>query len=100
MATITKKLNTVQMHELTAVLKQMLIDSISCGGDIEWYKEASMDDYFAGCYEQLWDGDTRLGEGINTISNFFILNEDTREDIEMCFIIARYEAIKEIEEDE
>lgn len=99
MAIIKTKFNAYQTIELTNVLRNMLVESIECGGDIEWYREASMDDYFNE-YQEIWDGDTRIGEGIDTISSQFVLNDETREDFEICFNTALDEAIKEVEENE
>jgi hypothetical protein len=63
-----------------------------------------MNDYFGGGFEEIYnETDEKVGEGLNTISHSFVLNDNTRADFESAFEQARDEAfearLKEIAEE-
>ena len=86
---ITKELNGLQFNELVNHMYNCLLESMAVCDDIAWYESCSMDDYFTQ-WDEIWDeGDNLVGEGLDTISHKFLLDDETRGDFENAFKIAR-----------
>jgi len=93
---ISNNINGFQFNELRDYMQNCIEESIAAldSSDtehIEWYKDCEMEDYFAE-WQEIWDGDTKIGEGLDTLTHKFVLNDDTRDDFERAFEEARDEA--------
>lgn len=64
------------------------------GKTAEWLQCCTMDEYFYE-WEEIWNGDTHVGIGLDLISKAVVLNDDTRDDFETCFDTARDNAFSE-----
>lgn len=103
MKIITKNISALEFIELRDYMRNCLDESIKCVNDslahISWYETCEMEDYFAQ-WQEIWDeDDTYIGDGLDTISNKFVINEDTREDFVNAFNDARDEAYEEAYKD-
>ena len=100
---IASKLNGFQRVELINAMNMAIEESIKAiegtkdeQESFAWYKECKMDEYFH--WQELWNNDVKVGEGIDTIAHKFILNDETRQDFEECFEQARDQAIENTKE--
>lgn len=96
---ITENITAIQYNELREFMQNCIKESINSldSHDVEhiaWYEDCSMDDYFT-MWTEIWDNDTMVGEGLDTIAHKFILNDDTRSDFENAFKEARDAAYEE-----
>lgn len=97
---ISTELSSTQYHELKNFMKGCITEPLNTVDDhdtekIMWYKDCEMGDYFTEWTEIYDDSDDKIGEGLDTISSYFILNDDTRADFECAFDEARDEAYTE-----
>lgn len=100
---ITENINSLQFIELRDYMQNMLKDSMKALDahnveDIDWYKDCTMNDYFQ-MWEEIWNDDVLVGEGIDTIAHSFVLNDNTRTDFQNAFEQARNAAYEEVYED-
>lgn len=100
--TITNNINGLQFNELCDFMKRLICESLYALNGlsdkeelVNWYETCTMDDYFTE-WNQLWDeNDNLIGEGLDTISSKFVLNDNTRADFERAFTQARDAALEE-----
>lgn len=91
---IDKNIDALKFNELRDFMYHRICESIDCldknqTEQISWYKDCGMYDYFND-FSEIWDeNDEKIGVGIDTIANQFILNEDTCEDFKTAFLSAR-----------
>lgn len=105
MKVINCNMSTLSFNELRDFMQRMVYESlVSLDGlsdkeaHVKWYETCSMDDYFTE-WDHIWDDDENLiGEGLDTISSKFILNDNTRADFEKAFSQARNAALDEYKE--
>lgn len=104
---ITNNINGLQFNELCDFMKRLICESLYALSGlsnkeelVEMYETCTMDDYFTE-WDQLWDEDEVdgfIGEGLDTISSKFVLNDETRADFEKAFSLARDAALQEYKE--
>ena len=100
---ITSNINSLQFNELRDTMQDSIKQSMEYldSHDAEhlmWYEDCSMEDYFT-MWTEIWDDDTLVGEGLETIAHKFVLNNDTRSDFENAFAQARDAAFEEYMKD-
>ena len=99
---IDSNISGTDFHNLIPILKGYIEESIhtACNEEIiDNYRSMSIDDYYAGGYEDIWDdNDECVGTGIRAIFADFVMNDNTRPDLEKAFIIARDQAFNEYDE--
>lgn len=96
---ITDIISTMQFIELRDYMQNLISESMKAldshdAKSVMWYRDCSLDDYFTE-WQEIWDGDVKVGEGIGTIAHKFVLNDDTRADFERAFEEAREAAYEE-----
>lgn len=91
MKIVDKKLNSFERVELQDMMIDMLQESYdTCPDDSKsFYDDCQFDDYFGGGLQEIWNEEGKVGEGIDCISTQYVLNEETREDFEELFEIAK-----------
>ena len=105
MKVINSNISALSFNELRDFMRRLVYESlVSLDGLsnketlVELYETCSMDNYFTE-WDLIWDDDGNLiGEGLDTISSNFILNDNTRADFEKAFNQARNAAISEYKE--
>lgn len=89
---ITSSLSTQVFNELVHYMRDCLEDSlsrvISDESSIEWYKTCSFEEYF-NQFQEIWDGDVHVGDGLDIISHKIVLNDDTHAAFVLAFAAAR-----------
>lgn len=99
---IDSNISNTDFQNLIHVLKGYIEESINtaCNEEIiDNYRSMSIDDYYAGGYEDIWnENDEWVGSGVRAIFADFVINDNTRSDLEKAFIIARDQAFKEFDE--
>ena len=100
---ITENINSLQFIELRDCMQQCIEESMKAldsrdAESLMWYEDCSMNDYFYELQE-IYDDGTRVGEGIDTNSHSFVLNDDTRIDFENAFEQARDAAFESVMKD-
>ena len=102
MKIIDSNISGTYFHNLIHVLKGYIEESINtaCNEEIiDYYRGMTIDDYYSGGYEDIWnENDELIGSGVRAIFADFVMNENTRPDLEKAFIIARDQAFKEYDE--
>lgn len=96
---ITDIISTMQFNELRDYMQNLISESMKAldshdAESVMWYKDCSMDEYFTE-WQEIWDGDVKVGEGICTIAHNFVLNDNTHADFENAFAEARETAYEE-----
>lgn len=88
----TTNINSILYVEVVNYFRGLLKESIqACDKeDVITYKETTLEDYYGGCWD-LYHQDGEDIEGINIISEFIVLNDDTRSELERAFEQARDE---------
>ena len=103
MGIIKEKLTALQFNELEDFLQTVVLrESFATWAEdkIEYLATVEMDDYFLPEYPEFETDDGEyLGKGIDTISNKYILNDETRDDIVRAFNMARDAAYEEWKEE-
>lgn len=99
MIMITTSINSFLYVEVINYFKGLLKESISaCSSnkmDVTEYKAITLAEYYGGNgWDKSSDEDGNDVEGIDIISDFIVLNDETRPDIERAFEEARDEEIK------
>jgi len=99
---ITNNINGLQFNELCDFMKRLIRESLyALNGlsdkekHVNWYETCTMDDYFTEWDQLLDENDNLIGEGLDTISSKFVLNDNTRADFERAFTQARDAALEE-----
>ena len=104
MATIKTTLTVIEEVELIETIENLINESIKyCPAeDRGFYETMTFEDYKNSLVEEIWnEDDEMIGEGINTIAHKFVINDETKAQIEGCFRQARDEAWAEyLEESE
>ena len=99
---IDSNISGTQFDDLVVALQVYIEESINAAFNeeiIDNYREMTIDEYYAGGYDEIWnDNDELLGTGIHTVYSDYIMNEDTRPLIEKAFIMARDYAFKNHDE--
>lgn len=95
---ITENINGILFNELRDYMQSMIYESMKALGtnqteELLWYEDCTMEEYFHE-WQEIWDEDTKVGEGIDTIAHRFVLNDDTRADFEIAFKHARDDAFE------
>ena len=101
---IDSNISALDCNELRDFMKGLICESLyALNGlsdkeeHVKWYETCTMDEYFTE-WDQLWDEDENdefVGEGLDTISSKFVLNDNTRADFERAFSQARDAALEE-----
>lgn len=92
----TSGINSVIYVEIVSFFRNLLKESIeACSSnkmDVTEYKTISLDEYYEGNgWDRTSDEDGNDVEGVDIISDFIILNNETRSDLERAFEEARDE---------
>ena len=90
----TTSINTTLYVEVVSFFRNLLRESIqACAAEnVIEYKTITIDDFYSDW--DILDQDGEDIEGINIISDFIVLNDDTRADLERAFEEARHEEIE------
>ena len=90
----TTSINSILYLEVVSFFRNLLRESIqACAPeDVIEYKTITIDDFYSDW--DILDQDGEDIEGINIISEFIVLNDDTRADLERAFEEARDEEVE------
>lgn len=96
---IENALTALQFAELERFMFNVISESMKslppCGRKgVVWYKGCGFEDYFAEL-DEIWSDGEFVGCGIDTVSNRFVLNDETRPDFERAFMNALGRALAE-----
>lgn len=94
MKTISNHLTDLQRNELQSFIKNTLTEALAAVDDLqhaEWYKTCTFDEMKNTLVDYLYSDETGqfIGEGTNTNSSNFILNDETQNDFICAFDGAR-----------
>ena len=85
---IESKLNSLDAETLRNYFSGIIYDSINSlmyVDAVSFYEDCTLDDFFAGGYEEIWDEDKYVGEGINAIAFNVVITDENKGQIEEIF---------------
>lgn len=94
MKTVNEQFSDLQRNELQSFFKNTLTEALAAVKDLqhaEWYKTCTFEEMKNTIVDYLYSDETGqfIGEGTNTISSNFILNDETQNDFIRAFNEAR-----------
>ncbi len=96
---MTTSVNSFLYVEVVNYFKGLLEESIeACASSkmgVISYKTIVLDEYYGGGFDETTDEDGNNVQGIDVISNFIVLNDDTRSELNRAFEEARDEVFED-----
>lgn len=97
MEAIENNISAIEFQELVSFFKKRIIETVRCYETIDdglaGIEEMSLIDYYGGNLDIDFDDENGVEvQGVAIISAFFAYNEDTKEDIDNAFEVAKERA--------